>query len=80
MAAQMNTPTALVVDEKPKLDQSEVEFVGDRAATCTPAEIQNRFDTLRGLSQGEMEALNKKVRSRIDWRMMPIITLMFLMR
>lgn len=70
-----------VMDEKPKpaVVGTEVEDA-DAGYSYTPEQIQNRFDSLRGLSQGEMEALNKKVRKIIDWRLMPCITLMFLMK
>ena len=44
------------------------------------ARMQARFDTLRDLTAGEMEALNKRVLRKIDWRLMPCITLMFLMK
>ncbi|KAL4811444.1 major facilitator superfamily domain-containing protein [Aspergillus unguis] len=44
-----------------------------------PEEIQARFDLLRDLSPEEMEALNKKVLKKVDWHMMPCVTLMFLM-
>lgn len=46
----------------------------------TPRDIQARFDLLRGLTDAEMEKLNKSVVRKIDWRMMPTITMMFLMR
>ncbi|OGM49245.1 vitamin H transporter [Aspergillus bombycis] len=42
-------------------------------------DIQARFELLRELSPEQMEALNKRVLKRIDWRMMPCVTLMFLM-
>ncbi|KAK0387025.1 hypothetical protein NLU13_5339 [Sarocladium strictum] len=45
----------------------------------SPLEIQARFPTLRHLNEEQMDTLNKKVRSIIDWRMMPAVTLMFLM-
>lgn len=45
-----------------------------------PEEIQARFDMLRGLSADEMAALNKKVLKKVDWHMMPCVTLMFLMK
>ena len=50
------------------------------ASFIPPAEIQARFPLLRDLSEEQMEALNKKVRRTIDWRMMPAVTLMFLMK
>lgn len=46
----------------------------------TPRAIQARFELLRDLSDSEMETLNKRLVKKIDWRMMPTITLMFLMR
>jgi hypothetical protein len=46
----------------------------------TPQEIQARFETLRDLNEEEMVALNKRVLKIIDWRLMPCITLMFLMK
>ena len=45
----------------------------------TPNEIQQRFSLLQSLSSEQMEILNKKVVKRLDWRMMPCITMMFLM-
>lgn len=77
----MQTNNMAVEDEKSKPSVSGTE-VEDAETTIgyTAEQIQHRFDTLRGLSQGEMEALNKKVRKIIDWRLMPCITLMFLMK
>lgn len=46
----------------------------------TPRDIQARFDLLRDLSDAEMQKLSKTLVKKIDWRMMPTITLMFLMR
>lgn len=46
----------------------------------TLRDIQARFDLLRDLTDAEMERLNKSVVKKIDWRMMPTITMMFLMR
>ena len=61
----------------------EIEDAGDLKAASpeqiTPRAIQSRFDTLRDLSDGEMTALNKKVLSKLDWRLLPIITIMYLM-
>ncbi|KAL1653911.1 hypothetical protein SLS61_003696 [Didymella pomorum] len=45
----------------------------------TPQQIQARFDTLRDLSEEQMAALNKTLVRKLDWRLMPCITLMFLM-
>jgi len=38
------------------------------------ADIQARFATLENLDDTQMEALNKKLLRRIDWRLMPMIT------
>ena len=46
----------------------------------TPRAIQNRFDLLRDLTDEEMTALDKRVVRKLDWRMMPMITMMYLMR
>jgi len=46
----------------------------------TAEELQGRFDLLRDLSTDEMTTLNKKVLSKLDWRLMPTITIMFLLK
>lgn len=46
----------------------------------TLRDIQSRFEHLRGLIETDMARLNKSVVRKIDMRMMPCITLMFLMR
>lgn len=74
----------VIEDKLPVQTGVEVEDAaalnGTTVVNYTPEQIQHRFETLRGLSTGEMEALNKKVRRIIDWRLMPCITLMFLMK
>ncbi|KAF9894997.1 hypothetical protein FE257_004621 [Aspergillus nanangensis] len=65
-----------MADEKADFDHKE-DVVQEVA--LTPAQIQARFPTLRDLSSDEMQALNRRVVKIIDWRMMPCITLMFLM-
>jgi hypothetical protein len=42
--------------------------------TVSAADIQARFSTLENLDEAQMEALNKKLLRRIDWRLMPMIT------
>lgn len=49
------------------------------AEEITPRAIQNRFDLLRDLTDEEMEALNKRVVHKLDLRLMPCITAMYLM-
>ncbi|RTE77210.1 hypothetical protein BHE90_008331 [Fusarium euwallaceae] len=56
-----------------------VENATARDVRIAPVEIQARFELLRHLSADQMETLNKSVRSKIDWHMMPWVTLMFLM-
>lgn len=68
----------MAVEEK----KAEVEFkeVSPGGANITPQQIQARFDTLRDLSEEQMTKLNKQLVSKLDWRLMPCITLMFLMK
>jgi len=42
--------------------------------TVSAADIQARFSALENLDETQMEALNKKLLRRIDWRLMPMIT------
>ena len=67
------------VDEK-MADAEFKEVLPENNAQITPQQIQARFDTLRDLSAEQMAALNKKLVSKLDWRLMPCITLMFLMK
>ncbi|KAL4959777.1 major facilitator superfamily domain-containing protein [Aspergillus stella-maris] len=69
-----------------KSTDKHIEFVSETAkpqhaegAYISPGEIQMRFDLLRDLTPEQIEALNKRVLRRIDWHMMPCVTLMFLM-
>lgn len=65
-----------------KMGEEHVEKVtsGPLGAYVSPLEIQGRFELLRDLGPEQMAALNKKVVSKIDWHMMPCVTLMFLMK
>ncbi|KAI4684231.1 hypothetical protein J4E81_009111 [Alternaria sp. BMP 2799] len=65
------------IDEK--MAGAEFKEVAPESGPITPQQIQARFETLRDLSQEEMDALNKRLVKRLDWRLMPCITLMFLM-
>ena len=71
--------TVDIIDEKKSGDPEFKEVVGE-SFNITPQQIQARFETLRDLSEEEMTALNKKLVKKIDWRLMPCITLMFLMK
>jgi hypothetical protein len=66
------------IDEK----MADVEFkeVAPESHRITPQQIQARFELLRHLSEEQMAALNKRLVKRLDWRLMPCITLMFLMK
>jgi hypothetical protein len=73
-----NKPVDVVVDEK--MSDAEFKEVAPEPHLITPQQIQARFATLRDLNTEQMTALNKKLVSRLDWRLMPCITLMFLMK
>lgn len=62
-----------------KIDIQLEEHATEARGVITPEEIQARFETLRDLSKEEMDALNKRVVKIMDWRLMPCITVMFLM-
>ncbi|KAF2761118.1 MFS general substrate transporter [Pseudovirgaria hyperparasitica] len=59
--------------------QSHVHQEYTGSETRTPVQIQSQFALLRDLSDDQMQALDKRIVKILDWRMMPIITLMFLM-
>lgn len=69
------------VDNIGKSDGVDVELKDniDHGTQYSAREVQGRFDLLRDLSDAEMEKLNKQVVKKIDWRLMPCITMMFLM-
>lgn len=71
------TASTVLVDETVKngvqTEQVETTFL-------SASDIRQRFDTLKDLSDEQMTALNKKVVKKIDWRLMPCITVMFLMK
>ncbi|KAK8108137.1 uncharacterized protein PG998_010150 [Apiospora kogelbergensis] len=62
-----------------QVDVEQVEQKSEIDRQFSPREIQGRFDLLRDLRDDEMERLGKRVLKKIDMRMMPAITLMFLM-
>lgn len=57
-----------------KMGESECKEIVTEHGYITPQQIQDRFETLRSLSEEEMAALNKKLLRKIDWRLMPMIT------
>lgn len=80
----MSSGTDDVFDQnlKEKVGAECVEDVtgGERGGYISPIEIQARFASLRDLSSGDMDRLNARVRKIIDWRMMPCVSIMFLMK
>ncbi|PGH03226.1 hypothetical protein AJ79_07421 [Helicocarpus griseus UAMH5409] len=69
-------------DRKDLKEFEHEESVADQygeGAYIPPEQIQARFELLVDLTNEEMEVLNKRVVSKLDWRMMPCVTLMFLM-
>lgn len=73
-----NNQTTEIVDEKASVQQYERAL--NPNGVFTAQEIQGRFDLLRDLSTDQMAVLNKKVLSKLDWRLMPTITIMFLLK
>jgi hypothetical protein len=75
---------SLTGDEKMEVTQcvedAKSGVPGVTGAYIPPEEIRARFPLLRDLSEEQLTALNKKVVSKIDWHMMPCVTLMFLMK
>ena len=60
---------------------SDVKYIENVVGINPSAwDIQQRFETLKDLSETEIAALNTHVRKIIDWRMMPCVTVMFLMK
>jgi len=72
-----NHVSASSLDAKVDIELRENALVNGLAS---PFEIQGRFDTLRDMTPEQMTALNKQVVRKIDWRLMPAITVMFLMK
>ncbi|KAI5371238.1 Putative major facilitator superfamily, MFS transporter superfamily [Septoria linicola] len=64
-------------------DRSSMEKVPDAAIqtieVVTPSSIQSQFPTLYDLTTEQMAALEKQLVRKLDWRLMPTITIMFLM-
>jgi hypothetical protein len=58
-----------------------IEHVESTDGSLTLAEeILNRYPLLVGKSQEELASLNKKVLKKLDWKFLPCITLMLLMK
>jgi len=78
MAAKNHSSRGLE-DVKVDIEQKELA-VSDQDGPISAYEIQGRFDTLRDLTTTQMDELNVRVRRKVDWRLMPTITIMFLMK
>lgn len=76
MASEKVNTTHLEV-ERSSFDKVDTEIQAIEAVT--PASIQAQFPTLVDLNEEQMAALEKKLVRRLDWRLMPTITIMFLM-
>lgn len=74
-----STTNNAVSDVEGKIDL-QVEDADAQGYLNSPREIQNRFELLRDLDDDEIRKLNKSVVKKIDWRLMPTITIMFLMK
>lgn len=57
--------------------KEEVENV--EAGTIADTVLE-RYPLLKDISKDELEALNKRVLSKLDWRFLPCITMMLLMK
>jgi hypothetical protein len=70
----------MATEKADTMSVEKVDVVVAANETVSPVSIQARFDTLRDLDEPQMAALNKRLLRRIDWRLMPTITIMFLMK
>ncbi|PPJ50196.1 hypothetical protein CBER1_05219 [Cercospora berteroae] len=76
MASEKVNTTHLELDRS-SLDKVDAEI--QAIEVVTPASIQAQFPNLVDLNEEQMAALEKKLVRRLDWRLMPTITIMFLM-
>jgi hypothetical protein len=60
-------------------DDTKIQEAGVQYAV-TYEDVQARYPLLRDLSREDMDTLNKRVLRKVDWRLMPCITVMFLMK
>jgi hypothetical protein len=57
-----------------------VEHVEKSGGLTLDDEILSRYPLLAGKSEVEMSLLNKKVLKKLDWKFLPCITFMLLMK
>lgn len=67
-------------DLKPGFADHVEDAAPEGTQGASPTEIQARFPLLRDLNEAQMTALNNKMVKKIDWRLMPCVTAMFLMK
>ncbi len=70
----------MATEKDERMSTEKIDVAIDTSETVSPSAIQARFETLRDLDDEQMAALNKRLLRRIDWRLMPTITIMFLMK
>lgn len=74
------TTEKLDTEKVERMSTEKIDVAIETSEDVSPAAIQSRFDALRDLDDTQMAALNKRLLRRIDWRLMPTITIMFLMK
>lgn len=60
-------------------EQANIEVL-EHAQTSEAHTYLQKFNLLAGKSTEELDTLNKKVLSKLDWRFLPCITAMLLMK
>lgn len=62
------------------MDKSDVAHIETTSAAMLEAEYLARFPALAGKTEEELAKLNKSVLRKLDWKFLPCITLMLLMK
>ena len=60
-------------------DDTKIEIIEDAATNEAELYLQ-RFDLIAAKGKDELAALNKKVLRKLDWKFLPCITMMLLMK
>jgi hypothetical protein len=69
----------MATDKVETMSAEKIDFAVTASETVSPADIQSRFPTLQDLDETQMATLNKKLLRRIDWRLMPMITVSWIL-
>jgi hypothetical protein len=69
----------MATDKVETMSAEKIDFAVTTNETVSPADIQARFPTLQDLDETQMATLNKKLLRRIDWRLMPMITVSWIL-